>query len=74
MAEQARKCFYLNFHFPINSQMLLLLSIAIIYIPLYAYQFQILNLVDMVIYSITLSLGYLLSFYDHVISSVSVQI
>lgn len=54
--------------------MLLLLSIAIIYIPLYAYQFQILNLVDVVIYSITLSLGYLLSFYDHVVSSESVQI
>lgn len=42
--------------------MLLLLGIVIIYIPLYAYQFQILNLVVVVIYSITLSLGYLCSF------------
>lgn len=54
--------FLFKFSFPINSQMLLLLSIVIIYIPLYAYHFQILNLVDVPIYSITLSLGYLRSF------------
>lgn len=53
--------FLFKFSFPINSQMLLLLSTVIIYIPLYAYQFQILNLVVVVIYSITLSSGYLCS-------------
>lgn len=50
--------FLFKFSFPINSQMLLWLSTVIIYISLYAYQFQILDLVVVVIYSITL--GYLL--------------
>lgn len=54
--------FLFKFSVPINSQMLLLLSIVIIYIPLYAYQFQISNLVVVVIYYITLSVGYLCSF------------
>lgn len=58
MAEQAGKCFYLNFHSLSTHKCFLLLSSVIIYILLYAYQFQILNLMVVVIYSITL--GYLL--------------
>lgn len=62
LAEQSRKCFYLKFHSLSTQQMFLLLSMGIIYGPLYASKFRILNFVVVSTYCTTLSLGYLCSF------------